>query len=607
MATKPAVYVVLIFCGALYGVLSDDAFYEELFIKSLEKGNVLSHFQFTTFWNSSISDPETFKHYRLFPKALGDVLSKYKVQELHLSQTQGLWNYDLWGYPPEDAPPGVELWVWFQPQNVNYDQLWAELVNALSGLFCASLNFMDSKATTIPRWSFRPAGIASEYYSFDSRFMRYSALPKEIVCTENLTPWGKLLPCETQVGLSTLFNAVKLYDSSFHSLGLHVRPVCQDHDCTLTSVELKQSLSVVFNTAQSNKGRYSGYQNWSFRTLFDRNLYDTCPMSTYSKVYVDTTLHPPPKMELSPQPDEIIVINRGGSKHTYGVYDLKQHTNEKEGFNLYGTYATTVQYGDVKPPPLYAHRYVTGYGLERGGISCTIYNNLDTNLTVIYMETIPWYLRVYFSSIRIETYGIAVKPYKTHFVPSKDRSQPSQLELVFRLRPNSVTEISMELDRAFLKWTEYPPDANHGFYVNSAVISTMLPTGEQYTALPQNASTIGDSLSDGSSKVFLRLHTESLLVSLPTPDFSMPYNVICLACTVVAIAFGSLHNLTTRRFVAIDPEKRRANPLQKLKTLFSRKKSENANDVTDKNDKKTDEDNDDDKNDDKVENEKKKT
>lgn len=65
-------------------------------------------------------------------------------------------------------------------------------------------------------------------------------------------------------------------------------------------------------------------------------------------------------------------------------------------------------------------------------------------------------------------------------------------------------------------------------------------------------------------------------MSLPTPDFSMPYNVICLACTVVAIAFGSLHNLTTRRFVAVDPEKRRGNPLHKLKNLFSRKKSDDA-------------------------------
>ena len=58
------------------------------------------------------------------------------------------------------------------------------------------------------------------------------------------------------------------------------------------------------------------------------------------------------------------------------------------------------------------------------------------------------------------------------------------------------------------------------------------------------------SLHDASSgSWFVRIHTESLLITLPTPDFSMPYNVICLACTVVAIAFGSMHNLTTRRYV----------------------------------------------------------
>lgn len=57
------------------------------------------------------------QHYHLFPKSLGDVLTTYKVKELHLSQTQGLWKHEKWGYPPEDAPPGDELWVWFQPHS----------------------------------------------------------------------------------------------------------------------------------------------------------------------------------------------------------------------------------------------------------------------------------------------------------------------------------------------------------------------------------------------------------------------------------------------------------------------------------------------------------
>lgn len=43
--------------------------------------------------------------------------------------------------------------------------------------------------------------------------------------------------------------------------------------------------------------------------------------------------------------------------------------------------------------------------------------------------------------------------------------------------------------------------------------------------------------------------TTSLLLALPTPDFSMPYNVIILTCTVVALCFGSMFNLLSRQIV----------------------------------------------------------
>ena len=42
-------------------------------------------------------------------------------------------------------------------------------------------------------------------------------------------------------------------------------------------------------------------------------------------------------------------------------------------------------------------------------------------------------------------------------------------------------------------------------------------------------------------------YTEALLVPLTTPDFSMPYNVITITCTVFALYFGSLLNVLRRR------------------------------------------------------------
>ena len=53
----------------------------------------------------------------------------------------------------------------------------------------------------------------------------------------------------------------------------------------------------------------------------------------------------------------------------------------------------------------------------------------------------------------------------------------------------------------------------------------------------------------------MRLYLEPLLVSLPTSDFSIPYNVICLTCIVVVMYHGSSYNLFTRTFHIKEPRK----------------------------------------------------
>ena len=53
-------------------------------------------------------------------------------------------------------------------------------------------------------------------------------------------------------------------------------------------------------------------------------------------------------------------------------------------------------------------------------------------------------------------------------------------------------------------------------------------------------------------------------MQLPTPDFSMMFNVICFVSTVVAIAFGSLHNLTTRVLTPIEQGQDKRSWMQRL-------------------------------------------
>ena len=60
-----------------------------------------------------------------------------------------------------------------------------------------------------------------------------------------------------------------------------------------------------------------------------------------------------------------------------------------------------------------------------------------------------------------------------------------------------------------------------------------------------NFSYNSSSIMQGQNPILS--YTEVLLVPFTTPDFSMPYNVITITCTVLALYFGSLLNVLRRR------------------------------------------------------------
>lgn len=70
------------------------------------------------------------------------------------------------------------------------------------------------------------------------------------------------------------------------------------------------------------------------------------------------------------------------------------------------------------------------------------------------------------------------------------------------------------------------------------------------------------------------LYTDNLILNLPTPDFSMPYNVITFSCTVMAIYFGSVYNMLTRRFIAVSDVK--PNILKRVLNTFMGKRNLNV-------------------------------
>lgn len=127
---------------------------------------------------------------------------------------------------------------------------WITLTQSLSGLFCASLNFVDSTRTTRPVVSFEPAG---DHSAADQLHLLHGTLPGEVVCTENLTPFLKLLPCKGKAGISSLFDGHKLFDAAWQSMSVDIQPVCStDGECV---VQIEQTVDMVLDIDRSKRSR----------------------------------------------------------------------------------------------------------------------------------------------------------------------------------------------------------------------------------------------------------------------------------------------------------------------------------------------------------------
>ncbi|KAH9425844.1 hypothetical protein DERP_005063 [Dermatophagoides pteronyssinus] len=583
--------------------IDDEHFDEQLIIRSLNDGQISAHFEFKTFINANLSYPfgvDAGKHNDIFPLSLLRLFHQLEIQELHFSLTKGYWKYDRWGLPARDTSPNAHLWAWFSTY-LNSKNNWNKLTSLLSGQFCASINLINPTVTIRPKISYRPflklKPIEDKNIEHDYGYM--ASLPQEPICTENLTPFTKMLPCQRNKGLASLLHATNIFDTQFYSQSVDFEFSCTDiNRCSSTTgIELKQNILIVFTGPLVLDGKYS----WTLNSLFGSSLDSHCPLASSSRIYVDITplnRNPSSNGQLLIEPSRFISINSDqyGSivlgqspvmineqqQRLFVEYDLKSilkssESKPKNGLNIGIQYPASYN-GKLNYPIDYQHvqvrRFSRGVGVQTGGITVLLTNRFPFGIDAIYADTIPWYLRMYLHTLRIEsrplesstsmksTISKEIQPTKLHYEPAQDRIRPHQLEVKLHLPPNSLIEIRFEFDHQFLRWTEFPPDPNHGLYINPATVTFLFDDNHQssdpgYTYerfLPRifesyfkNNSFSTSTIANLQKNYPLRLYTEPLIIMMPTPDFSMPYNVICLVSTALSIAFGPIYNLTTRK------------------------------------------------------------
>ncbi|KAE8891163.1 hypothetical protein PF005_g25476 [Phytophthora fragariae] len=507
--------VALLLLSLLHGALA--AFTEQLTLRPLPAINqVLGRFEFSV-------DERFSPAASLAPNVLRQILEKHDAESLHLTFSVG--RYADWRYGSAQsfngsglahAPFGTRLQVAFRG-DADVQKRWRGITSELGGIFSASLNQMDETvvAGLLPGSSPQELGAFPSTNTDPALVFLHGSLAREELCTENLTPWLKMLPCRAVSGLGALIDPISALSGEYLSLSLFAARTKNG------AWSLRQHLTTVQSPSKYNKAR------WSLGSLFFAN-------------------DQPMDISACPLAEESVIRTEDTKSLNIATTDLRDQpvsltTPWFEDWNAAADEASSKSSYKAQEDVVSAHRFVTGYGQVSGGFAVQLKNNHPTcGMHVTYHDVIPWFLRVYFHTFRATAAGSEQKAEELiqafNFVPAELRGRPNQLRLQAFLPANTTLVFSLQMEKAFLRLSEHPPDANRGFDIASGVATFDLLPGAV------EASMCGEA-PDFTTTLF----TEPLLVPLPTPDFSMPYNVITMTSTVVAFFVGTMLNALLRK------------------------------------------------------------
>ena len=186
--------------------LSADSYHELLAISPTSDGAALMRAEFNismTVARSTAGGPpphSELRHFVLFPKSIAQVLDDLSVTDLHVSLTSGHWDAARLGAPTRGTacPSGAAVRARFASSSADQldsqaqtDRRWRRLLQALSGVLCASLNeigpAMTSSGTQWDLPSPWPNDAQPQDLIDQRRHVYYGVLPRENVCTA--TAW----------------------------------------------------------------------------------------------------------------------------------------------------------------------------------------------------------------------------------------------------------------------------------------------------------------------------------------------------------------------------------------------------------------------------------
>ncbi|GAA5928411.1 hypothetical protein JCM3775_000604 [Rhodotorula graminis] len=566
MLARPLAALVLL-CAATARALAaptsppqPESYRESLRLTSFPDGKVLSDFTFTLDgpWHergNEVALNTVAHHHTLLPRLLTSLIRQHRVASFHLTLSSGRW-LPTWPIhlPAELPASGIELTAWLEVLEGESDgderKRWQAFTSAVSGLFCAGVVADGVEtSTTSPTWAvpFEGLGDAAEH-----RLYRLSMPRLAAACTESLTPFLSLLPCASHAGLSSLLNPHRLFDGEWTLIGIQFAKD-DEHETARLALEVG---SVQDPVRRDRLTGQMGRREFSLKSLYDRALSTSCPVANASTIELVVPTHSTNPFSI--EPDRARVLKNVDGRDV-AIWDVQQALETAQlDVSLTWPGENVFQHplrSKLPVPPLTVRRITHAVGVERGRIGVEVVNNLEDEAEVVWGESWPWWLRGYLSTLEATLNGTTSTDLVADLdhTPSIARRRPTSLQALLSIPPRTTARLLLAYETASLWYTEYPSDANRGFSVPGASLTVLSPPPPPSHDTPSSSALqIGDDGFLALRPPRLRLTTPTTLVSLPTPDFSMPYNVIILTSTVIALYFGSVLNGMVRRWWVVD-------------------------------------------------------
>lgn len=477
-----------------------ETFTEEVLVERLKDDAVAFVFSFVQ------KSPVSARHRAITSKTLSSIANESGFEELELWFGRGRWNARRWGAPPVTAKPiGAEVWAtWAKNKTRDADASqvdpslggWKKAVKSLGGVFCASLSTLaESSALTQPVLAFQEwDGAKTAHARVDADVVvKHASLPHESVCVENLAPWLKQLPCRDRSGIGkVLATAHAVFGARHLTFGLRLSK-------TNTEIISEQTLMMVVPTGDRACG--------DIMESIAHSRNDACPAADDSYVHVR---------------DGERLKTLGALKGRDQLEAMTRGVNHRK-------------------PIVYVERFLTGNGNENGGIIIDVERtkgDLNEPIRIRLFQPLPWFVKLFMHTLRIQHDGRDVSRDATEgikFVPAIDRIRSSTLELQAVIPANvSTLRLYMQYDKGFLRQSEFPADANRGFDLPPAKMDafTIRPIAEVTSEAKQTPLTLSLGKGAGPTET---VYMNGLLMLLPTPDFSMTFNVSALTGSLVSV------------------------------------------------------------------------